>query len=212
MEQGIKAIIASFVMCCLVACSRAEEGLIGRVVKVADGDTITVLDSSKTQHKIRLQGIDAPEKGQAFGKVSRQYRAGMVAGREVRVTWQKRDRYQRILGTVFVDGKDANLEMLKAGLAWHYKKYDSTPGYAQAEAAARAAQRGLWQDKSPIEPESFRKAKCEKVKYDQESRSNEIRTHKPRRCSPLGQCCLRGWKHDGRSCADGQSHRCVRLR
>ncbi len=133
--------------------------IVGQVVKVSDGDTLTVLDSSKTQHKIRLHGIDAPEKKQAFGNASRKFLAGLVANREVRVVWSKRDRYQRILGTVFVDGKDANLEMLKAGLAWHYKKYDSTPAYAQAEAAAREAKRGLWQDKSPIEPESFRKAK-----------------------------------------------------
>ena len=146
-------------MCCLVACNRAEEGLIGRVVKVSDGDTITVLDSSKTQHKIRLQGIDAPEKKQAFGNASRKFLAGLVANREVRVAWSKRDRYQRILGTVFVEGKDANLEMLKAGMAWHYKKYDSTPAYAQAESEARAAKRGLWQEKNPIEPEAFRKAK-----------------------------------------------------
>ena len=146
-------------MCCLVACNRAEEGLIGRVVKVSDGDTITVLDSSKTQHKIRLQGIDAPEKKQAFGNASRKFLAGLVANREVRVAWSKRDRYQRILGTVFVDGKDVNLEMLKAGMAWHYKKYDSTPTYAQAESEARAAKRGLWQDKNPIKPEAFRKAK-----------------------------------------------------
>ena len=158
-------------MCCLVACNRAEEGfigraknvsedgLVGRVVKVSDGDTITVLDSSKTQHKIRLQGIDAPEKKQAFGNASRKFLAGLVANREVRVAWSKRDRYQRILGTVFVDGKDVNLEMLKAGMAWHYKKYDSTPAYAQAESEARAAKRGLWQDKNPIEPEAFRKAK-----------------------------------------------------
>ena len=133
--------------------------IVGQVVKVSDGDTLTVLDSSKTQHKIRLHGIDAPEKKQAFGKASRKFLAGLVANREVRVAWSKRDRYQRILGTVFVDGKDANLEMLKAGMAWHYKKFDSTPAYAQAESEARAAKRGLWQDKSPIEPESFRKAK-----------------------------------------------------
>ena len=139
--------------------SSSSSDLVGRVVKVADGDTITVLDASKTQHKIRLQGIDAPEKGQAFGKVSRQYLAGMVAGREVRVTWQKRDRYQRILGTVFVDGKDANLEMLKAGLAWHYKKYDSTPAYAQVEYEARAKKVGLWGDPNQIPPWEFRKAK-----------------------------------------------------
>ena len=166
---------------CFLGCSALCDDLLGKVVKVADGDTITVLAGGSqlvatatggtrscasetdvpTQYKIRLQGIDAPEKGQAFGKVSRQYLAGMVAGREVRVAWNKRDKYDRILGTVFVDGKDANLEMLKAGLAWHYKKYDSTPAYAQAEAAAREAKRGLWQDKSPIEPESFRKAKRE---------------------------------------------------
>ena len=143
----------------LLGCSARSEGLCGTVVKVSDGDTITVLDASKMQHKIRLQGIDAPEKKQAFGNTSRKFLAGLVANREVRVTWSKRDRYQRILGTVFVDGKDANLEMLKAGMAWHYKKYDSTPAYAQAESEARDARRGLWQEKNPTEPEEFRKAK-----------------------------------------------------
>ena len=68
LKQGIKAIVASFVMCCLVACNRAEEGLIGRVIRVADGDTLTVLDAANNQHKIRLQGIDAPESKQAFAK------------------------------------------------------------------------------------------------------------------------------------------------
>ncbi len=143
-------------MCCLVACNRAEEGLIGRVVKVSGGDTITVLDSSKAQHKIRFHGIDAPEKKQAFGNASRKFLAGLVANREVRVAWSKRDRYQRILGTVFVDGKDVNLEMLKAGMAWHYKKYDTNPAYAKAETEARTARRGLWQDKNPTPPETFR--------------------------------------------------------
>ena len=137
----------------------SSSDLVGRVVKVSDGDTITILDSSKTQHKIRLHGIDAPEKKQAFGNASWKFLAGLVANREVRVVWSKRDRYQRILGTVFVDGKDANLEMLKAGMAWHYKKYDSNPAYAQAESEARAAKRGLWQEKNPIEPEEFRKAR-----------------------------------------------------
>lgn len=131
------------------------------MVKVADGDTLTVLDAANNQHKIRLQGIDAPEKGQAFGKASGKFLSGLVAGRDVRVAWTKRDRYQRILGTVYLDDRDINLEMLKAGFAWHYKKYDSTPAYAKAEAEARTAKRGLWQDKSAIEPESFRKAKRE---------------------------------------------------
>ena len=143
----------------LLSFSLFAEEVVGRVVRVADGDTITVLSTSTAQHKIRLQGIDAPEKKQAFGNASRKFLSGLVANREVRVTYVKRDRYGRILGTVFVDGRDINLEMLKAGMAWHYKKYDSTPAYAQAESEARAAKRGLWQDKSSIEPESFRKAK-----------------------------------------------------
>lgn len=146
-------------LCLLLSFALFAEEIAGRVVRVADGDTITVLDAAKTQHKIRLNGIDAPEKKQAFGNVARKHLSLLVADKDVSVTYTKRDRYGRILGTVFVNGKDANLEMLKVGMAWHYKKYDKTPAYAQAEAEARAAKRGLWQDKNPIEPESFRKAK-----------------------------------------------------
>ena len=131
----------------------------GRVVRIADGDTITILDAANSQHKIRLYGIDAPESHQAFGQRSKQHLSSLVFGRDVIVKYKSCDKYGRILGTVFADGKDVNLEMLKAGLAWHYKRYDATPAYAQAEGAARAARLGLWQDKSPIEPESFRKAK-----------------------------------------------------
>ena len=80
--------------------------LTGKVVKVADGDTITVLDNTNTHHRIRLQGIDAPEKGQPFGNASRKHLASLVAGKEVTVKWNKRDRYRRIVGFVFVDGHD----------------------------------------------------------------------------------------------------------
>ena len=142
---------------CFAACS--EDALRGRVVKVADGDTITILDASNTQYKIRLQGIDAPEKAQAFGRASGRYLSGLVAGRDVRVTYAKRDQYDRILGIVYLDDRDINLEMLKAGMAWHYKKYDSTPAYAKAEAEARAAKLGLWVEQNPIEPHEYRKAK-----------------------------------------------------
>ncbi len=122
----------------------SSSDLVGRVVKVADGDTITILDASKTQHKIRLQGIDAPEKDQAYGDAAGRYLSGLVAGQEVRVVGTKRDKYNRILGTVFANGEEVNLAMLRAGYAWHYKRFDSTPAYAQAESEARAAKRGLW--------------------------------------------------------------------
>lgn len=128
----------------------------GRVVKVADGDTITVLDAANTQHKIRLQGIDAPEKSQAFGNASRKHLSSLVAGKNVSVKYKSRDKYGRILGTVYADGKDVNLAMLQSGMAWHYKRFDSTPAYAQAESAARAARLGLWSEANPIQPEQFR--------------------------------------------------------
>lgn len=91
--------------------------IIGRCTKVSDGDTITVLDSEKVQHKVRLDRIDAPEKKQAFGEKSKQHLSEMVFGKDVRVEWQKKDRYQRILGIVFIGEKDVNLQMVKDGFA-----------------------------------------------------------------------------------------------
>ena len=114
----------------------------GKVIRVADGDTITILDPSNTQLKIRLNKIDAPEKSQAFGQRSKQHLSDIVFGKSVTVTWDETDRYGRILGTVWLDGRDINLQMVRDGLAWHYKRYDSTPVYAQAETDARASRRG----------------------------------------------------------------------
>ena len=87
--------------------SFAEE-LIGKVIKVSDGDTITVLDSNNQKHKIRLKGIDAPESQQAFGDISTQSLSELVYDKEVLVTWDKKDKYYLILEKVIVDGKDAN--------------------------------------------------------------------------------------------------------
>ncbi len=95
----------------------------GRVVGVSDGDTITVLDADRTQHKIRLAGIDAPESKQAFGSRSKQNLSDLVFGKDVAVEWDKRDRYQRTLGVVLVDGHDVNLEQVRAGMAWWYRQY-----------------------------------------------------------------------------------------
>ncbi len=94
------------------------DSLTGKVVKVTDGDSITVLDNTNTQHRIRLQGVDAPERKQAFGNASRKHLASLVAGKEVTVKWAKRDRYRRIVGFVIVDGEDVNLAQVKAGMAW----------------------------------------------------------------------------------------------
>ena len=131
---------------CLVFQVQADT-LLGKVINVADGDIITVLDDTNTQHKIRLTGIDAPEKRQAFGNVSKQSLVDQVAGQSVAVEWAKVDKYRRKLGKVLLAGRDCNLEQVKRGLAWHYKQYqrEQSPTDQQSDAAAesRLERRGL---------------------------------------------------------------------
>lgn len=134
----------------------------GLVVGVSDGDTIAVLDDDKTQHKIRLAGIDAPEKGQAFGQRSKEHLSDLVYKKTVTVEGSKKDRYGRTVGKVLVNGVDANLEQVRADFAWHYKQYEREQSkadrvtYAQAEDEARAAKRGLWRDIEPMPPWDWR--------------------------------------------------------
>lgn len=135
----------------------------GRVVRIADGDTITILDGANGQHRIRLQGIDAPESHQAFGTQSKKNLSNMIFDRQVTVEYEKTDQYGRIVGKILLDGKDINLEQVKAGMAWHYKEYqrEQSPAdrelYARAEDEARNARRGLWAEADAIEPSAFRK-------------------------------------------------------
>jgi endonuclease YncB( thermonuclease family) len=95
------------------------------VIGITDGDTVVVLDSNDQFHEIRLKGIDAPELRQAFGDISRAYLARKLAGKEVTIESQKRDRYGRLVGKVILEGRDVCLEQIKAGLAWHYKKFEN---------------------------------------------------------------------------------------
>jgi len=143
----------------------ARADFTGNVVGVADGDTITVLGVDKVQHKIRLTGIDAPEKKQPFGNRSKQSLSDMVFKKTVTVETVKRDRYGRELGKVLADGKDVNLEQVRAGIAWHYKAYERTQtatdrqAYAGAENEAKAAKRGLWAGADPTPPWKWRRSK-----------------------------------------------------
>ena len=159
-------------MLLMVGIGASAETLTGTVVGVADGDTITVLDANREQHKIRVAGIDAPEKAQPFGQRSKESLSAMVFGKEVDVQWNKRDRYQRIVGTVWVQPVscptcpktlDAGLAQLTVGLAWWYRKYakeqspEAAGRYEFAEQEARAKRAGLWADGQPIPPWDWRK-------------------------------------------------------
>ena len=134
-----------------------------RVIAIADGDTLTVLDASNTQHKIRLAGIDAPEKRQAWGERARQFLGERVHQRLVQIEVGKKDRYGREVGKVMLDGEDINLALVRSGLAWHYRAYereqppDERASYAEAERWARSQRQGLWRDAHPVAPWDFRK-------------------------------------------------------
>jgi len=129
--------------------------LVGKVVGVSDGDTITVLVDKKPI-KIRLEGIDAPEAKQSFGNRSKQALSDLVFGKEVRVKKTGEDRYGRSLGLVSTDGIDINAKMIQDGWAWHYKKYNRDSKLADLEMQARAAKRGLWTESNPLAPWDFR--------------------------------------------------------
>jgi endonuclease YncB( thermonuclease family) len=136
----------------------------GKVVDLGWGDSITVLDAQSKQQRVRLLGIDAPEKDQAFGPSARQKLSTLVFGKVVTVKYQKVDRNGRPLGKVLLGATDVNLEMLKAGMAWYYTNdrdlpESDRPLYATAERDAKAAERGLWQDESPISPWEFRQVR-----------------------------------------------------
>lgn len=157
--------IKSLLFCIFLAPSICLADLMtGEVVSVADGDTITVL-SEGVQHKIRLSGIDAPEKNQPFGNQSKQSLVDIVFRKNVTVDYNKRDKYNRIVGKVLLEGNDINLEQVKRGLAWHYKQYEKEQEladrsiYANEEYIARRDIRGLWAESKPIPPWEFRKMK-----------------------------------------------------
>lgn len=149
----------------------------GKVVKVADGDTITIMDGKDKKHRIRLGGIDAPEKDQPYGKESTQSLLELTSGKTVVIEYEKHDRYKRIIGKVLVDPPgevfcmaldcvkkiDAGLEQIKRGLAWHYKKYqgeqsvEDRGAYGVAEVGAKEKLLGLWKGDEPMAPWEWRK-------------------------------------------------------
>jgi endonuclease YncB( thermonuclease family) len=147
----------------VISCQAADlHHLPGRVVRIVDGDTI-VLDVAGAQHRVRLAGIDAPEKNQPWGEASTRELRRQIAGKHVIVGSHKRDRWKPLIGIVRFAGEDMNLHMVDRGLAWHYVRYadeQSTrdrEAYVAAEQSARDARRGLWSDPAPVPPWEWRR-------------------------------------------------------
>lgn len=138
----------------------AVADLVGKCVGVHDGDTITVLDADKVQHKIRFALIDAPETKQAFGERSKQSLSSMVYSKMVRVAVKETDHYNREVGVVYVDNLEVNLEQVKRGMAMVYRQYakdqHAYAAYYTAEEQAKSSRTGLWSDPNPVPPWDFR--------------------------------------------------------
>ncbi len=129
----------------------------GRVVKVADGDSLVIRTSDKKRVEVRLFGIDAPEGGQAFGNKSRDALKQKIGGRNVEVHVVETDQYGRLVGDLYHDGTWINEAQVAQGWAWHYTHYSGSKALARAEREARTARRGLWRDARPTPPWLWRR-------------------------------------------------------
>lgn len=145
--------------------SHAAGWLEGRVVRVADGDTVTLLDAQNKQHRVRLAFVDAPEKNQKFGHDAKRALSDWVFKKHVRVQVLEQDRYGRTVGKLQYQGRDINHALLQAGWVWHYTFYAKNQdradfaAYQAAQKQAQQQQRGLWQDANPQAPWDFRRAR-----------------------------------------------------
>ena len=130
-----------------------------KVISITDGDTFKGLTKEeKIEIKYRIYGIDAPEKKQDFGSKAKDYLAKLIAGKTVGIKTDSQDGYGRYIVWVYTpDGRDVSAEMLKAGMAWHYKEYDSSELYETLEIKAKKKKTGLWVDKAPVAPWYFRR-------------------------------------------------------
>lgn len=153
----LHATLLFFSVCVLPAsgCSRSSPQFRGKVIGVADGDTIRVL-VNREEKTVRLAGIDAPEAKQSFGNQSKQALSQMIFGREVAIQYSDEDRTGRIVGIVLMDGDDINAKMIADGWAWHYREYGEDPHFEDLERKAKLSRRGIWADSNPLPPWEFR--------------------------------------------------------
>ena len=151
--------ILKVTLLCSCFCYANASMLTGKVIHISDGDTVHILTTNKEKIKIRLSGIDAPESKQAFGNKSKENLKSYIYQKDVAVKYDSKDKYNRVLGTIYYQNKDINLQQIKDGYAWFYKQYSNNATYYKAEQEARKSKKGLWYDKNPIEPWEFRKNK-----------------------------------------------------
>lgn len=134
-----------------------EESIVVTVTKIIDGDSLKAKSKEGKEYEIQVEGIDAPELKQPHGKESTEALSKMVMGKEIKVTWTKKDNFDRLLAQIHIDKTHVNQEMLRTGHAWHFKRYNQSKELAELEDEAKKAKRGLWATETPQAPWDFRK-------------------------------------------------------
>ncbi|MET3037563.1 thermonuclease family protein [Chryseobacterium sp. NRRL B-14859] len=151
----------------------------GKVIKISDGDTITILLKGKQQKKLRLAEVDCPENGQAFGKNAKQFTSGQVFGKTINFIETDKDRYGRSIAKVYYDnGKYLSKELIKAGMGWWYVSYSKDTALGKLQENARLKKIGLWQDVHATAPWEYRKMKRELRNKKYEAAKSEIKLKK----------------------------------
>ncbi len=157
----LKLVCAFWMLVFISACdtqTTAKSG--GKVVRITDGDTFTMLTTSNQQVKVRLHGIDCPERAQDYGSVARQGLSDLIFGQVVRIDKRDVDRYGRTIAVVYNNkNQNVNEQLLRRGLAWHYKEYDQNPAWDDLQLLAQREKKGLWAQPNPTPPWAWRKRK-----------------------------------------------------
>jgi micrococcal nuclease len=170
------------------------QAISGKIIAAHDGDTITIRSDAGVNYKIRLNGVDCPEKSQDFGKKAKDFTWNFCYGKTITAKLISKDKYDRNIAEVFANGQSLNSALVAAGLAWHYKKYSSDEGLARLEQDARAARRGLWSIPNPMAPWDFRhKGKSQPVgnlNGDEVMVCNSqgAKTYHKKMCTGLSRC------------------------
>jgi micrococcal nuclease len=206
LKKSVPFRLFMYICCCLAACQQqvsqqeqidTQEETGYQVIAIKDGDTIEILKDGKPL-RIRLYGIDAPEKNQDFGSRARQFTSDLVFGKLVELEIKDTDRYGRTVGIIYLaDGRSLNEELVRAGFAWHYKAYSKDPALAVLEEAARKAKRGLWAGPAPIAPWDFRKGR--RTKNQLASSSNTRANKNDTRIEKTGLATGKAFLCDSRS-------------
>ena len=141
----------------ILSMANTDETMDGKVTRIIDGDSILVTDAKSVEYQVQLEGIDAPELKQEFGKESTEGLTKLLKDKSVRLTWKSKDNFDRLLAQVYDGDKHINMEMIKTGMAWHFKRYNKDESLAKAETEAKEAKKGLWAKESPKAPWDYRK-------------------------------------------------------